>query len=530
MVFALKILIVDDEKGMRDFLSFELGSRGYSVSVAATGAEALSLLAATEFQLVISDIKMPGISGLELMEVTKKSFPDVEFIISTGYATIDAAVEAMKKGAYDFIEKPFNIAALLALLVKVSEKIEYSKKLAVYEEGGEIFSKIKLEELLPELAGISLRLFRADDVCIMLPAKGTGFYVAGSAGCASEEERLALAVLAWKAFGAGSAEAKPLVLDSKPAEISGARGIQAPEKVKSLLLLPLPANGGAVSLVRLSESASVYGAADVFQARLFSAQVARALNNARLYGELVSALGALKETQAQLLQSEKMASIGKLTAGVAHEINNPLAGVIGYAELLLNSGALAPQQREDASLILEQGRRCREIVRGMLQFSRKKDFEKASVPLKILLDECLHLCAHALRKGKLEVTLDFPAALPPASGDRPQLQQVFLSIIDNAIFAIKDQSGGQLRITASFGGETITIRFEDNGSGIPAENISKIFDPFFTTRHPGEGTGLGLSVAYGIIQNHSGRIYAQNAKVKGAVIIVELPLWKEKQP
>lgn len=529
MGFAPNILIVDDEKGMRDFLSFELGSRGYSVSAAATGAEALALLTRAGFDLVISDIKMPQMDGLELLESAKRSFPDTEFIISTGYATIGAAVEAMKKGAYDFIEKPFNLDELTSLLENVFEKIEYRKMLAVYEGGGEMFSKIELKELLPALAGISLRLFKADDVSIMLPGKDGGLAVAGSAGTASDEARSATAALAWTAFGPAGGEAKPLVLGPGQEPALGAGSGVLPPTVRSLLLLPLSLDGrfsGVVAILRTSAGALGYGAADVFQARLYGAQVARALHNARLYGELASALDSLRKAQAQLLRSEKLAAIGRLTAGMAHEINNPLVGIIGYSELLAGAENLSPEQREDVLIILSQSRRCRDIVRSLLQFAREKGSEKTRLPLKELLEECLKFCAYELSKVKMDVNLALPADLPPVSGDRKQLQQVVLNLVGNAIGAVKSGAGGHLNVSAGVAGNTVTMCFLDDGRGIAAEDLPKIFDPFFTTKPPGEGTGLGLSVAYGIIQDHSGRIYAQSEAGKGASLFVELPVWE----
>jgi two-component system, NtrC family, sensor kinase len=238
----------------------------------------------------------------------------------------------------------------------------------------------------------------------------------------------------------------------------------------------------------------------------------------------------LEQARIQLLQAEKIASLGRLAAGVAHEINNPLAGILIYADMLLKDlGDAHPQWSEDLQEIIDQTLRCKQIVTRLLEFSRQPLGQRMTFDVNDLLDRCIELLSHQPLFHDVEVLRDLQSDLPQISGDPGQIQQVLTNIIINAANAMSGK--GRLTISSRYNPQSseVLLNFADTGPGIPAENLDKIFEPFFTTKRPGEGTGLGLSVAYGIVQQHGGTLRAENSPVGGAVFIVQLPL-ESKEP
>jgi signal transduction histidine kinase len=236
----------------------------------------------------------------------------------------------------------------------------------------------------------------------------------------------------------------------------------------------------------------------------------------------------LENTQAQLMQAEKIASLGRLAAGVAHEINNPLAGILIYAELLerqLQSGVV---NREYIAEIIGQTLRCQQIVNRLLEFSRQSLGQRTNFNANDVLRRCLDLLTHHAMFHNIEVHTQLDPQLPEIIGDPGQLQQVFTNLLLNAADAMQ----GQGRITVSSQPSPhrsgIILTFTDTGCGIPSDIRSKIFEPFFTTKPPGKGTGLGLAIVYSVIQRHGGTIEVDVVPGGGTTFTIRLPL--ESQP
>lgn len=232
----------------------------------------------------------------------------------------------------------------------------------------------------------------------------------------------------------------------------------------------------------------------------------------------------LEEARIQLLQAEKIASLGRLAAGVAHEINNPLAGILIYADMLMRDLRGNPQWAQDMEEIIQQTLRCKQIVNRLLEFSRQSKGKKMPVSLNHAIGQCVQLLSHQALFHDIQFNLDLQQDLPKICGDSGQLQQVFTNLIINAADAMSGR--GVLSIRGRFNEETrhAVLEFGDTGHGIPSEVQDKLFEPFFTTKAPGEGTGLGLSVVYGIVRQHGGTIEARNLPEGGAVFVVILPL------
>ena len=226
----------------------------------------------------------------------------------------------------------------------------------------------------------------------------------------------------------------------------------------------------------------------------------------------------------QLIQAEKLSSLGEILSGVAHELNNPLTGVIGYCELL-HETTQDNELKEQFGKINEAALRCKKIIENMLSFARQNKVTKKFSDINEVIRQTVELKRYPLKVDNIDVIMDLDKHLPYTMFDAHMLLQVFLNIINNAHNAMAEKGGrGRLAITSSHEDGRIKISFTDTGVGIPAANLKKIFDPFFTTREIGKGTGLGLSLSYGIIKEHEGEIYAESSPGEGAVFHIELPI------
>ncbi|HEY0997721.1 MAG TPA: PAS domain S-box protein [Gemmatimonadaceae bacterium] len=248
-------------------------------------------------------------------------------------------------------------------------------------------------------------------------------------------------------------------------------------------------------------------------------------------GQLSGALGIVRDVTderrlaEQLLQQEKLAALGQLVSGVAHELNNPLAGVIAFSQLLLAEEEGAVDQRRAIETIHDEARRAAKIVSNLLTFARQHSPERRTTDLNQVVLDTLELRGYAMRVAGIELEPELDPALPLTWADPFQLQQVFLNLLGNAEQALRDHPGDRrVTLRTAQAGDRLHVIVTDTGPGIPPEYLGRIFDPFFTTKPVGEGTGLGLSISDGIVREHGGRILAENTAVGGARFVVELPL------
>jgi PAS domain S-box-containing protein len=237
-----------------------------------------------------------------------------------------------------------------------------------------------------------------------------------------------------------------------------------------------------------------------------------------------------KQMEQQLQLSGRLASVGQLAAGVAHELNNPLAAVQAYAQFLASSGDLDQAMRTDVETIYKEAQRASRITANLLQFARKHEPEKMLISINTVVQESVELHAYRMRVNNVELLTDLDPDLPETMADFHQLQQVFVNLITNAEQAMTEARGqGKLTIKSQRVKRGIRVTFTDDGPGIPADNLNNIFDPFFTTKEVGKGTGLGLSICYGIVEQHGGTMRATSKVGKGTTFVVEIPVVSEDQ-
>ncbi|HYM78181.1 MAG TPA: HAMP domain-containing sensor histidine kinase [Candidatus Dormibacteraeota bacterium] len=228
-----------------------------------------------------------------------------------------------------------------------------------------------------------------------------------------------------------------------------------------------------------------------------------------------------KQLQSQLVQKEKLASLGNLVAGAAHEIDHPLSAVMTYSEELWSNEKLTEEQDVLVRKIVNQARRTRDLVANLLSFAQQAPGEKKLVDIGILLSRAAQMLESRKHTGKIQARLSIAPDFPPVHANANQLFQAFVEIIENAMDALQESGGGLLEISAQHQGEEIVLEFSDNGPGI--RDPQRVFDPFYTTKPVGKGTGLGLSAVYGVIQDHGGQITCRNKPEGGALFIVKLP-------
>jgi two-component system NtrC family sensor kinase len=236
-----------------------------------------------------------------------------------------------------------------------------------------------------------------------------------------------------------------------------------------------------------------------------------------------------REMRMRLMESDRLAAVGELVAGVAHEVNNPLSSISAFAQLLLRDGGLTPAQRESIEVIKAETVRASHVVKDLLAFARRSEAQREPLDLNGVLARTLRLRGYQLSSNKIELETDFAVELPAVVGDARQIQQVCLNLVTNAVQAMAPVGGGTLYIATRRDGPNVVLEMRDTGTGIPEAARAHIFEPFFTTKGEGEGTGLGLSVSYGIVTAHGGTIEVASTSATGTTFTVKLP-GAEEQP
>ncbi|MGD8623459.1 MAG: histidine kinase N-terminal 7TM domain-containing protein [Anaerolineae bacterium] len=268
-----------------------------------------------------------------------------------------------------------------------------------------------------------------------------------------------------------------------------------------------------------------YSPSDAELLSLFATQAAIAIENAHLFQDLQDRMAELERTQAQLVQAAKMATIGQLAAGTAHEINNPMTGVLGFGELLLKSIAPDDPARESLQIIVQEAARVRDIVRNLLNFSRQSGSQRRWTAIDDVVRETLALVRPQLAKKGVHLVEGYAPDLPCLWADPNRLKQVVLNLVTNAMQATPPE--GTLTVTCECLADEVALRVVDTGEGIPEAVVPRIFEPYFTTKPIGQGTGLGLSISQGIVQDHGGRIEVESRLGEGSTFTVWLPIPSE---
>lgn len=494
-----KILIVDDEESIRNLMRMSLELDGHRVLTAEDGPTALTLFKNELPDVTLLDVRMPGMDGIEVLRRLKNVDPDCEVIIITGHGDLDMAVEALRHEASNFLTKPVSDQILSFALRRSLERIALRNKVKQYTRNLETLvreANVELERAYHFRENI---IENSPDALVCI-RKGGEIIIFNSAA-----ERL---------------------LGYKKSEVIGKMNITElypPGVAKKIMRMIRSPNYGGPGVVQRQEATLIDKSGQ---------SIPVLISAALLYdeGKEWGSVGIFTDQrerlrlEKQLRHSEKLSSLGKLAAGIAHEINQPLTGVLTFAHLLLRKYKNDPQTKKDLEIIVRETSRIRGIVQGILDFARETRVQKKPQRIEIVLDKTLDIVVHQERFFGITVEKDYDLSLPEVVIDASLIQQVFLNIILNACDAMKGSGKLTLRTRAKNG--WVEVMFSDTGHGIPESILDKIFDPFFTTKESSEGTGmgLGLAVSYGIVQSHGGEILVNSKEGVGTTFTVRLPL------
>jgi len=507
-----KIVLIDDEADIREVMSIALEDAGYRVATAHDGVSGIALCEEISPQIVITDIRMPGMNGIQVLEAVKKQNPDTEVIVNTAFGEMDLAIQALQLDASDFVTKPINDETLHLALRRAQDRYTSRKQLKDYtallekekaqttqelvktfafqknliessmdgilgcdEEGKIIIFNKSMEQILGFSKQQVLSRMTIDQ--LFLPKEEMRFKEALTDERYGGENRLFIYETA--------------LLDRS--------GNQIPVQVSATVLFEQDRQNGLVCFFR-----------DLREIH-------------RLEREFAD--------QTRLLHQDKMMSLGRLAASVVHEINNPLSGILNYLRLMmrvLRRDSLTEDQKtkfqQYLDLVENETNRVSQIVSSLLTFSRKSPPSFGQVRIDELLHRCTLLSRHKLELNNINLVSTSNSEIPPVEGDFNQLQQCIINLIFNAIDAMPD--GGTLNLKGSYdpAKSLVKIEVKDTGPGISEKDLPNIFEPFFSTKKEGYGVGLGLSTVYGIMEHHKGSVKAESGRGEGTTFVLELPV------
>ncbi|TEU14267.1 MAG: response regulator [Anaerolineales bacterium] len=545
MTNKANILIVDDEVETVEMISFLLESQGYAVIPAYSGTEALEILQQgiqepverrSPIDLVILDVRMPDVDGHEICQAIKQDnhLKYIPVIMVTGLGSAEDTARGLAIGADDYVSKPFRaqelvarVKAMLRVRAMEQELLQHTRELAALNEINKaITSSLDLDQILSQAMHGIREILHVEAGSLLLLGEDNGLLEFKKILSGSQERIVGFRLKPGEGI-AGHAVQKGgplLVLDAQNDPRFCPRVDEAIGFVtRSVLCVPLKVKDKIIGAIEvINKLNGQFDENDLWLLNYMAGSVAIALENARLYTELSDFARELEKSQAQLVQAEKLAAMGRLAASIAHEINNPLQAIHNCLHLTLKKPLNEEKKNRYLGMAQEEVERLITIVQRMLEFYRPSKEGMAPTDVHTIIENVLTLSSKRLQHGKITVTKKLASDLPPISAVRDQLKQVFLNLVINAVEAMPQ--GGELRIETKLSGDEdgLSVAFTDTGVGLSEKEQENIFEPFFTTK--ATGTGLGLSVSYGIIERHGGRIKVQSELGKGATFTVHLPL------
>jgi len=514
----IPVLVVDDEPGIALLCKRILTREGYEVEALTDPRQAIEWLAHNRAALLLVDIRMPEIDGFEVISRAGNLQPDMAVLVMTGFGTLDTAIRALRQGVDGLLLKPFDESAELVVAVQQALSDGQRKRDAarikalqpLFEVTESLLSETRSESLLELTINAILGHLHCSHAAYYEYSTSEGrFALRGGQG-----KQLPEFIIQVDASGA------PMMLNvSGPGE-GNAQARLNKAGIGSAMFVPISRQrfrGVFYAGRNLGESAFLDADLDMLQ--ILSRQAAAALENARLYDEERSYVRQIEESQVALLQAEKMAAAGRLSASIAHEINNPLQSVQNCLHLAAHEDVEPDKRQEYLEMARSEVERLSVTVRRMLDFYRPGSARTEAVQIPELLGYIMTLTEKQLGERGISMTTDVPSNLPPVEAVSSQLQQVFINLILNSYDAMP--RGGQLHISGRESTGGIELLFEDDGPGVEPERASSIFEPFFSTKEG--GSGLGLTISYNIIAAHGGTLELVANHAQGACFRVFLP-------
>ncbi len=470
--------------------------------------------------LVVSLILALGIAATLTKQITRPVYELVNAARMIASGKLGYKTGYKDDTEFGEVADSFN-AMSTALQAEHDKTDHYIEQLSgLYKVTLSFYDIFEMELAFQEICGNISDILKVNQTILLLfDEKQKIFAPFASAGQVSAGLRTAMQLPLEKVVGLYKAsEGQPILInEAGHAELFSAL-VPEEEHERNMMLAWLVTKEKILGAIRVSDKNGYFSDEDSKILIILANHMAVAMENADLYRNLQNNMAELRETQEQLIQSAKLAAIGELASNVAHEINNPLTSIIGFAELSKEDDDIESIRRS-LDIIEKESLRARDIVKQLLGFARKKPLHLTEVNINAVVKEVVVFSSSQTRMGKVKVTEEY-SDIPMTTGDVDQLKQVFLNIITNAIHAMP--GGGRITIKTLTFGEYILASFSDTGQGISSEVRHRIFEPFFSTKKE-KGTGLGLSISYRIIQDHGGRIDVESEPGKGTTFTVRLP-------
>ncbi|MBW1914638.1 MAG: response regulator [Deltaproteobacteria bacterium] len=504
-----KILLIDDEKDIRDVITISLHDAGYEVLTAEDGEKGLELIRQASPQIVITDIRMPKLDGIQLLEKAKKSHPDTEIIVITAFGELEYAIKALQLGASDFITKPVNDEALHISIKRARKNFITARQLKEHTDLLERENARTAQELSQTI------LFQKNLI------EGS---MDGILGC-DPDGRI---VIFNKSMEQLLGFSRDHILRKKKL-----KDLISPEEMRDMMASLEQKGYGGKNRLLLYETTLIDSHSQQIPVQVSATMIHdQGIDNSLVFFfrdiRNIQRLEQEISDQAKILHQDKMMSLGRLAASVVHEINNPLFGILNYLKLMNKvmaqdspDHAHKEKFKEYLDLAEKETDRCSKIISSLLTFSRKSPVSFEHIQISELLERCALLCRHKLELSNIELEWSVDPDIHPVFGDFNQLQQCLFNLIFNSIDAMPE--GGTIYLRGYNSDRKVIISVKDSGPGIPEKDLPHIFEPFFTTKKERYGVGLGLSTVYGIIDKHKGKIRVESSQGRGTVFYIEFP-------
>jgi CheY-like chemotaxis protein/C4-dicarboxylate-specific signal transduction histidine kinase len=550
------VLVIDDEPGLREMLAFELSMEGFAVEAVESGAAAVEALRRRRFDVAITDLKMPGMDGVQTIEAMRRVDPEIEVIVATGYATVETAVACMKRGAYDYIEKPYDVLEVKALLERAMEKSHLSSVVALYEASRAILSTLVPSDLVALVLDLARRILRAD-AALLVTADPDGGERVHRLACSDAPLEHALRDLA------------------RQAEARRAPHLSVNGDGASGLAYPLGARGRGIGCLVVGRGAGnpPFVSSELRKGTVFANQVGLALDNANLYEELGRRVEDLVRTREALVHAEKLSLAGQLAQSVAHEINNPLSlmrvdldalgelqrevaalgaaarRAAGYlarvpdpraaalAEELAASRAATPEAADEMAELLGETlggmRRISDLVSGFRQLAAPPGDQATAGPVD--LAAALRRCRDALPAGSGAIELaDLPDEWVLAS--RADLETALSSLLGYLVGAARERAGGGTALVRggrSGDPDRVLLVISHDRLSLSADELRRLFDPRLevnTSRGRVLRLNIELAIAYRLLSRGGARIAVHGESPRGVRFEIDLPSAQRSAP
>ncbi|MCG6553702.1 MAG: response regulator [Candidatus Magnetominusculus sp. LBB02] len=531
------VLVVDDDRIIRERLQAEISRGFYNVEVAEDGKSAIEMVGHADVSIILLDINLPDIDGIELLKKIKEIKPDSELIVITGFGNIELAIQSLRNGAIDYIEKPLNMDEFQAALGRAQERLT-EKDLLIDRNSILIIDD---DELVVRRLGV---FFKKEGFEVFTATSGRG----------------GLEIIEFN-------KVDVVITDIRMSDMDGIEVLKAAKSfykdIECIMVTGIRDNEYAVKSLRTGAADYITKPVNLDELLISVRKAIERinLNRTRLYRnrelkisqEIIARMNEalekriqersseLNQMQVQLFQTSKLATLGEMSAGIAHEMNQPLGGIALVAKTfrkLMDMDRLTRTEIESGLNDIEASvKRMSRIIQHIRTFAKQDTLKFTEVNVSDTIEAAFSLLDEQLRLHEIEVLKEFSSSLPKIIGEPFQLEQVWINLITNARDAMNEKAkrlkaashddanyDRRLTITVKNDGSSVIVTVGDNGLGIPQGVRAKVLEPFFTTKEVGEGTGLGLSISYGIIKSHKGRLEIVSTEGQGTTIMVLLPI------